>query len=564
MSYDSKLKDKLKARIERCRDLILLLEIGAFIHDLGKLSSFFIISKAKGTFTRDFHGQILFIDLIAGNKFPTVEFPLISFLFTPIHKLLNLPQTADGIDLSISLSHFACAHHGCSRCLYKLARDKLQGAFPMNIEDCPFKNEIDNHPLIALLKTVDHLDASNPADAGKQGFSNVMVDQFFYGEKEVLLKKLNKYRINFYRDLNNFLSKNFQGFQNFSLFQNPSNSNLRAENTGNNFVFTHQDIVNLNKFVKSLGEKYFIHTLSETRKYGNDITLLDHAKSVSSCFKMYLFEHLVRGRPLINSFFDAHFKVLTIKDTSKDIEEMLSYELAFSNLIFRTDKNSHFLTPGVRKNLIKNFPVGARHRVGSFSRVDDFSVIFNDTLKGKPLQGEFAKLKEMKIKSPEDLGFTEKELIAELKRVVFFSALKKKEALQRKLKSSLKHLENLKNGTVYNEKNLFKYYRKENDINRIRRHLETKPTIETIRRRTGWKSSKDAEKEVYDFFNTILSPIRPPSPIEMSNFFLKEYHRLGSFKGLYESIIIRRPFTAGRIYAFVRNLVKFIHEENKK
>jgi hypothetical protein len=170
----------------------------------------------------------------------------------------------------------------------------------------------------------------------------------------------------------------------------------------------------------------------------------------------------------------------------------------------------------------------------------------------------------MKIKTPEDLGFTEKELINELKRVVFFSALKKKEALQRRLKSSLKHLENLKNGTIYNEKNLFKYYRKESEINTIRRHLNSYPTIEIIKYRTGWKSSKDAEKEVYDFFNVILSPIRPPSPIEMSNFFLKEYHKIGSFKGLYENLIIRRPLTPGRIYAFARNMVKFIYEENKK
>ena len=555
MSYDSKHNKELKDRVKKYRDLILLLEIGAFIHDLGKLSSFFIVSKAKGASTKDFHGQILFIDLIAGNKIPS---PIISFLFTPIYRLLGLPRTVSGIDLSISLSHFVCAHHGCSRCLYKLARGKLGGSFPTKAEDCSFKDTIDDHPFIALLKTVDHLDASNPADSGKQGILHVKMDQFFYGEKEVPLEKLNSYRTSFYRDLSNFLSEHFL-LASLSKTQNPLN-----------FVFTHQGIVNLNKFVKSLGEKYFSHALSETRKYGNDITLLDHAKSVSSCFKIYLFDHLVRGKPLINSFFDAHFRILSIPNAFKECEEKLSYEFAFSNLIFRSDENLHFLVPDIRKNVIRNLlHTGAWHGCAveesfSLSRGGDFSVIFNDTLEGEPLQGKFAKLKAMKIKSPEGLGFTEEELRSELKRVVFFSMLKKKEALQRKLKSSLKHLENLKNGAIYDEKNLFKYYRKENEINRIRRHLESKPTIETIKYRTGWKSSKDAEKEVYDFFNTILSPIRPPSPIEMSNFFLKEYHRLGSFKGLYENLIIRRPLTPGRIYAFTRNLVKFIYEENKK
>jgi len=571
MRYDSKLNDKhlksdsklgvaptnkLKVKAEKYRDLILLLEIGAFIHDLGKLSSFFIISKAKSAVTRDFHGQILFIDLVSYGKGKST--PLMEFLFTPIYKLLNLPQMVDGIDLSISLSHFVCAHHGCSRCLYGLARNKLKGAFPTSIKECLFKDRIDNHPLIALLKTVDHLDASNPADSGKQGFLSVMIDQFFYGEKEVLLKKLNGYRINFYRGLNNFLAENYNP---------PSIQNVQQCKNGSNFIFNHQDIVNLNKFVKLLGEKYFFSTLSETRRYGNDITLLDHAKSVSSCFKMYLFNYLVRDKPLPLSFFNSQFRVLTIKNNSKDVEEMLSYELAFSNLVFKTDQNSHFLVPNMRKSEIRKLlTAGMLKQVQyvNLSGVNDFSVIFNDTLKGKPLRDAFDKLKEMKIKTPEDLGFTEKELINELKRVVFFSALKKKEALQRRLKSSLRHLENLKNGTIYNEKNLFKYYRKESEINTLRRHLNSYPTIEIIKYRTGWKSSKDAEKEVYDFFNTILSPIRPPSPIEMSNFFLKEYHKIGSFKGLYENLIIRRPLTPGRIYAFTRNMVKFIYEENKK
>jgi hypothetical protein len=388
-----------------------------------------------------------------------------------------------------------------------------------------------------------------------------MIDQFFYGEKEVPLKKLNGYRINFYRDLNNFLAENYNP---------PSIQNVQQCKNGSNFIFNHQDIVNLNKFVKSLGEKYFSFTLSETRKYGNDVTLLDHAKSVSSCFKMYLFDRFVFGKPLINSFFNAHFRVLTVRDTSRKFENSLSYGLACANLIIKTDENLHFLVTNIRENVVRNLLYfGDRHErtVGkrfNLSGSDDFSVIFNDTLKGKPLRNAFDKLKEMKIKTPEDVGFKEEELINELKRVVFFSALKKKEALERRFKSSLRHLENLKNGTIYNEKNLFKYYRKESEINTIRHHLDSYPTIEIIKYRTGWKSSKDAEKEVYDFFNAILSPIRPPSPIEMSNFFLKEYHKIGSFKGLYENLIIRRPLTPGRIYAFTRNLVKFIYEENKK
>jgi metal-dependent HD superfamily phosphatase/phosphodiesterase len=38
----------------RYRDLILLAEIGAYLHDIGKLSSFFVLSKAKGKTVKDF------------------------------------------------------------------------------------------------------------------------------------------------------------------------------------------------------------------------------------------------------------------------------------------------------------------------------------------------------------------------------------------------------------------------------------------------------------------------------------------------------------------------------
>lgn len=569
--YSSNLSQRLECKAQNFRDIILLLEIGAFLHDLGKLSPSFIMSKAKGASTRDFHGQIIFMDLISESHIKNsgtarqylesglISSPLSVFLFMPVYRLLNIPRNIKGIDLSISLSHLICAHHGCSRCLYGLAKGILNEDFPLAIDNCEFFGKIDSHPLIALLKTVDHLDASNPSDAGKQGNKNVMIDNFFYGENEVPTGDLNRYRRSFYRDFNKYLRLNHSEIlhgKSFERMQEPKKA------------FTHKDVVELNRFVKLLGEKYFSSALSETRRYGNDITLLDHARSVAACFKMYLFNYLVRERPMPDSFFSAQVKVLKIEDNSKEVEERLSYELACSNLVFMTDNYSSFLLPDMRASTIRNllpFGVWNKWEVEGkiiLSEVNDFSIIFDDTFRGKDLQTAYIKLREMKIKVPGDFGLNEKDFIRELKRVVLFSILKKKERLNENLKSGLKHLENLKNGTLHDEKNLLKYFRKESSLNTIRIHLESKPSIQTIKNFTGWKSSKDAEKEVYDFFNTILSPIRPPSPVEMSNFFLKEYHRVGSLKKLYENLIIRRPLTPGRIYAFTRNLVKFIDENN--
>ena len=68
----------------RYRDLILLAEIGAYLHDIGKLSSFFVLSKAKGKTVRDFHGQILFVD---NDSIPS---SVKEFLFAPLSKILGM------------------------------------------------------------------------------------------------------------------------------------------------------------------------------------------------------------------------------------------------------------------------------------------------------------------------------------------------------------------------------------------------------------------------------------------------------------------------------------------
>ncbi len=68
-------------------------------------------------------------------------------------------------------------------------------------------------------------------------------------------------------------------------------------------------------------------------------------------------------------------------------------------------------------------------------------------------------------------------------------------------------------------------------------------------------------KEVYDFFNLILSPIRPPSPIDMANYFLKKYNRLRSFKGVYGELVEKRPVVLGRLIAYLRTTEKLFEDE---
>ncbi len=585
---------------ERYRDLILLAEIGAYLHDIGKLSSFFVLSKAKGKTVRDFHGQILFVD---NDSIPS---NVREFLFAPLSKILgvgsganiaantsannktntalntaasatiktdatndannttdamlnstakvnatndtqnispnispntplnndanntlntatkttaaaNTPTTTPkGIDLSISLSHFVCAHHGCSRCL--------------SPAECSFKGAIQKHPLIALLKTVDHLDASNPANSGKQPAIHTVRDNFFYHDTKIDISKLNAARTSFYSDFDEFLKKG-------------------------------KSIEKINKFVKKRSKKYFVKALSETRQYGNDITLLDHAKSVSAYFKMYLFNYLVRNRPLPNSFFDANFRIMSVASVSREVEQFISFDIAFSNLILRSDNFSYFLVPCIKENsaFFRYIKREVKSKFGArclLHGVNDFSCLFTDSLYGMQLKDVEKKLYRLDIKCPEDIrnGYTKKDAMNDIKKVVFFALLRKKEKIFLKAKSTTKHLKNLEKGSARDKKNIARLTRKENEMKKLLKHLNAGTDIETIKKRYRWSSSKDGESEVYDFFRLVLSPIRPPSPIKMSEYFLKEYKRVHSFKKLYERFIAKRPVVLGRILALARVL----------
>ena len=534
----------------RYRDLILLAEIGAYLHDIGKLSSFFVLSKAKGKTVRDFHGQILFVD---NDSIPS---SVKEFLFAPLSKILGMgsaentvvtnsatntttntannatinvtdntldnllnaspDNTVKGIDLSISLSHFVCAHHGCSRCL--------------SPAECSFKGAIRKHPLIALLKTVDHLDASNPANSGKQPVAHTVRDNFFYPETKIDISKLNAARASFYSDFGKFLKKE-------------------------------ESIEKINKFVKRRSKKYFVKALSETRQYGNDITLLDHVRSVSAYFKMYLFNYLIRNRPLPNSFFDANFRIMSIARVSRAVEQFISFDIAFSNLILRSDNFSYFLLPYIKESsaFFKYIKREVKNRFGArcvLHGLNDFSPLFTDSVHGMQLKDIEKKLYRLDIKRPENIrnGYTEKNAVNDIKKVVFFALLKRKEKIFLKAKSIGKHLKNLEKGSVHSKKNIARLTRKENELKKLLTHLNAGTDMETIKKRYGWSSSKDGETEVYNFFSLVLSPIRPPSPIKMSEYFLKEYRRTHSFKKLYERFITKRPVVLGRILALARVL----------
>ena len=564
------------------RDFILLSEIGALLHDLGKLSKFFVISKArvptagtskpKSTLVKDFHGQILFIDyekmpqsikefifapfwmfFEGKNELPgknTQEFSAFKAFKEMFHKdplsvysssVKNSPEIKN-IPLNISIGHLVCAHHGCSRCLLENYIHK-KCVFSDSMPGSPLR--IDKHPLMKLLKTVDHLDASNPSNAGKQEMFSLYRDDFFFGETKLPLEQFDEMRAYFYKESDNFLCSLNGCYSNFYAGKIPE----------------------INRFINSIAGKYFTSALSETRRSGNDITLLDHSKAVAAFFKTFLYFYLVMGKEVPDSFFDVRFRILQISKTkhSARVRNFLEKEIACCNEIAETDNYQYFLVPFIKQNgvfmrflrntISENVLYGEKAEL-LLLKVNDFTEMFEDTLCGKMLSDILKKFSVLKVKNYSDIanGYTEEQAIKDVKRVVYFALLRKKELLLTKLKSSKKHLNNLYNGSIYNEKNLVKYFRKEREVKLLEKHLNAFVSMEHVKEIYGWNSSKDAEGAVYNFFNTVLSPVRPPSPVDMSFYFLKQFNKLHSFKKLTEQFLIRRPLVLGRVLALFRTL----------
>ncbi len=491
------------------KELILLSEIGAYLHDIGKLSRFFVLSKARGMNVKDFHGQILFLD----KKIlpPSLK----NFLFSPLSDFVG-ENRIKGIDLNISLSHFICAHHGCSRCLMGMP--------------CPFKDEIEKHPLIKLLKTVDHLDASNPANSGKQAPFKLYRDNIFYPETPLPVKKFDEMRKDFYSEVEEFLRKN--GTENIS---------------------------ELNRFIKSASQKYFENALSETRRFGNDITLLDHSNAVSSLYKAFLYAYLFWNKKIPNSFFGVRFRVIKVKGAEYETSRILSETYACCNEIVRSEESGYYLVANFKRNgKFANFIREITGKEIEFSKANDLSYILGDEFFGFPPDEIKKRLDSLFIKTVSDIreGYTEKQAIEDIKKVILFAELRRKESISAKLRSFEKHLANLNKGSFHDPSNLPKFFKKEREVRLLRKHYEAGISAEKIKEKYGWKSSRDAENEIYAYFNEVLSPVRPPSPVEMSAYLLKLYHKYGSYKKVLEEFLIKRPLVPGRVFAIFRVLKK--------
>lgn len=236
---------------------INFLEIIAFLHDIGKISSHFIMSKDPELNIKDRHAMLILEENLPDN--------LNKFLKTPLNKKF---KELDFLDNDILPIHFICSHHGCDRCTFNNNCLKYEKNF-----------------YIKLLQISDRFESSNPPNSGKQPFYETYLSNFFLVEKSIDYIKLDLLRKKYI----NLLDSNF-------------------------YKFNRKNILILSKF-------FMENTLSETRRGANDINLYSHSKAVSSIFKALLFEHLFFKVEPPKNIFEVELKYLKTKKEYKNLIE---------------------------------------------------------------------------------------------------------------------------------------------------------------------------------------------------------------------------------------------------
>ena len=337
---------KLNKLIEH-RDAILLAEIGALIHDLGKLSEEFITQMSKDEYLQFDHEKILEGEYKESIWFNSSIFDIMKDKNSGIVKNMNalydyLRNNISGFRRNLqkmeNFGGFISNHHGKDKNLFyphffKFAADVIDSG----------------------------VDKGAAINTNKQFFTKTFISSPFgyeFERVEVEKESLKKYRNKFVKvleqvltEINNILSKS---------------EKIPVEKW-----------VELRKKIIEKARDCFIHALGETRRSANDVTLWDHSYSTASLYKTALAEIILSGkwknpsefkwRLLLIRFngLDYIFKGVKIGDIKARKEKLnealdrvrnlLEVIVPIGNEIYRDENGSVFVIPeSFSSNMLNN------------------------------------------------------------------------------------------------------------------------------------------------------------------------------------------------------------------
>ena len=340
-------------KVEDHRDLILLAEIGALLHDLGKLSKEFVIQQSKECFdsNKSCCDECNFdhLKIFKGN---TPKFDYNNFLdnnFTNSISNENLLNT-----------------------LNKDIRNKNRYLFNQKLND--MKQIIEKHEnnksgigLIKLLASIDGLDSGVDKGTlhnnGKQPKGDTCRATSFGYETTIDVSKLEQIRDRLCMQLTddlNIIAQAYEQYKNRKITKDSYTSELLESRT------------NIHKSVKNA----FLEGLGDTRRSGHDVTLWDHSYSVASLYKSALSKIIYENEwtepreinwKIIGVQYDklgliekahkladiAGYRELT-KDVDEEIKKIIEEDIPLGNEIYRDETGIYFVGPDIKKDKLKD------------------------------------------------------------------------------------------------------------------------------------------------------------------------------------------------------------------
>lgn len=337
----NKSNDDQLDKLKEYRDTILLAEIGALIHDIGKLSEEFVEHQSKDKkkeakkngfphhlilkrMTRKYHSY----KKSKRTKTLLENEDRIHDNFLP-NKLINLLNKSDLEIPSIgkcNLGDFIEQHHK------------------------PFWGQMKIPVRFLTTPGCDSIDSGidKGAPIRKQKLNETYISTpYGYEKGRIALNRLKDYRFKFCK----VLEKELQEIQN-------------AENSDENQIEVIKD--SRNNIIEA-AEKYFSKTLGETRRAANDVTLWDHSYSVTSLYKSALAGIILKSNGKLPKPVELKWKILLIsldgldfwmksekigdilarkkmiEDCFKEVKKLLEEKIPLGNEIYKDENTIAFL-----------------------------------------------------------------------------------------------------------------------------------------------------------------------------------------------------------------------------
>ena len=480
------------SHLARVRRLILAAEVGALLHDVGKLSSQFLRAKATDCREQDRHGEVL--QLFAGEIPP----PLAAFFATPLASFWGerrsprdepVPTFLEGV----RLEHFLTLHHG----------NKRANHTPLQLL-----------PFARLLQACDRFssaeDKANPSDLAKQPYLATHRSTPFGREERIVPQQLDELRRALWPQLAAIL--------------HPSR------------------IVSARRALIPLLRRAFSPALAETRRSANDLDLFHHSWSVASYLKASLTGALLGG-PLPQEMGDVPRQVLCLRDPLSPKEEsslrrFLEEGLALGSFFFQEADERWFLVAPLTqemRNAVERslrarwpslqfhwapFPLGQEAEAFAYDPILAVPPGGRGILLGLRAFVRFELFDTLLAKQLEHIepGLDFPGLVRRTDQVLALSRMMEGDRLQAVIESRGRHLANLRQARRLGKLNGCKeeeYTAKRAELIRLRRNLyRLRKRNESLALAPG-ESLEEAKARLLLFIDQVFSWLHPPDPSQV-------------------------------------------------